>query len=428
VTSVPAESARSPDELGLRRWSERSIVALALMALASGFGQFGAVAALGDVAKHFGHVVHGTTVASQAGLSTTELGVGLAILRLASLGGLPLSGIADRVGRRPMLIATCASGLAFTVLASLSPGYWWFVVIFALGRPLLSATNAIAQVSAAEETGKTQRAKAVALIAAGYGVGSGLTAVLHGVGEGTLGFRGLFALAVVPLVLIFAIHSWLVEPGRFRLSEAAAEHATPVIGAVGPRYRRRLLVVSSLAFSVAVVTGPANSFIFVYAQNVLGMSGLETALMVVAASVFGLGGLLLGRFLADRVGRRPTGGVAMAAMAVTGVIAYSGSRASLIVGYELAVLAASTFAPAAGSLANELFPTAVRASVAGWNVAASVVGAVVGLVVFGELVEVGNRFAVGALVTFLPVVLVAGLFVLLPETRGHEPEELWPDT
>jgi MFS family permease len=426
VTPLPTDSSWPQEDLGLRRWSDRSVVALAVMALASGFGQFGAVAALGDVAKHFGHVVHGTTVASQAGLSATELGVGLAILRLASFGGLPLSGVADRVGRRPMLVATCACGLAFTVLASLSPGYWWFVVIFALGRPLLSATSAIAQVSAAEETGKTQRAKAVALIAAGYGVGSGLTAVLHGLAESTLGFRGLFAMAVVPLVAIFAIRAWLVEPGRFRVSAAAAEHAVPVLGAVGPRYRRRLLVVSSLAFAIAVVTGPANSFVFVYAQNVLGMSGDETALMVVSASVFGLAGLLVGRFLADRVGRRPTGGLAMAAMALTGALAYSGSRLSLVVGYELAILAASTFAPAAGALANELFPTAVRASVAGWNVAASVAGAVVGLLVFGELVEVGNRFVVGALVTFLPVVLLAGLFVLLPETKGREPEDLWP--
>ena len=107
------------------------------MALCSGFGQFGAVAALGDVAKSFGQTTGGTFV-QQAGLSASELGVGLAILRLASIGALPLSGLADRIGRRPVLIVTCAVGLLFTMLAAASPGYWWFVVIFALGRPLLS--------------------------------------------------------------------------------------------------------------------------------------------------------------------------------------------------------------------------------------------------------------------------------------------------
>jgi len=381
---------------------------------------------LGDVASHFGHVVHGTTVADQAGLSGTELAAGLAVLRLASLGGLPLAGLADRFGRRTVLLVTCALGLGFTVLAAGSPGYWWFVVIFALGRPLLSATNAIASVGAAEETATRDRAKAIALVAAGYGVGSGLTAVIYSVSQSTLGFRGLFGLAVVPLVAILAIRRWLVEPGRFAVAAAAPEHAVPVLGAVGRPYRWRLLTVSSLAFAVALVTGPANSFVFVYAQNVLKMSGDERALMVVVAALFGLAGLLAGRFLADRVGRRPTGAVTMVAMALTGVLTYSGSRLALLVGYELGVLAAATFAPAAGALVNELFPTSIRASVAGWNVAASVVGAVVGLVAFGAVADVGNRFAVGATATFLPAIAFIGLFLLLPETKGRELEELWP--
>jgi MFS family permease len=199
-----------------------------------------------------------------------------------------------------------------------------------------------------------------------------------------------------------------------------------VFGAVGPQYRWRLLTVAAIAFSVGVVAGPANSFVFLYAQNVLKMSGDETAAMVAVAAVFGLSGLLLGRVLADRVGRRLTGAFAMTAMALTGIVTYSGSRTGLLVGYELAVLSASTFAPAAGALANELFPTSIRASVAGWNVAASVAGAVVGLLAFGTIADVGNRFAFGALVTFLPVVVATGLFALLPETKGREPEDLWP--
>jgi len=285
----------------------------------------------------------------------------------------------------------------------------------------------VAQVSAAEETASSDRAKAIALIAAGYGVGTGLTAVINGLWKSTLGFRGLFALSVVPLAAIFFIQRWLVESDRFKAVAAAGEHPIPVFGAIAPPYRRRLCTVASIAFAVGVVTGPANSFIFVYAQNVLKISGAVTAAMVVVASVFGLAGLLLGRVLADRFGRRPTAALAMLAMAITGIFTYSGSKTALLVGYELAVFCASTFAPAAGALANELFPTSVRASVAGWNVAAGVVGAVIGLVAFGAIAEVGNRFAVGAEVTFLPVVLAAALFGLLPETRGREPEDLWPE-
>src|SRR5580692_12656289 len=195
------------DRLQLHRWTDPPVIGLALMALCSGFGQFGAVAALGDVAKSFGRMTGGTFV-QQAGLSASELGVGLAVLRLASIGALPLAGLADRIGRRPVLVVTCATGLAFTMLAAASPGYWWFVVIFALGRPLLSATNALSEVIAAEQTDSASRAKALALVAAGYGIGAGFTAIIHSLASKTLGFRGLFLLAVVPLALLPLISRW----------------------------------------------------------------------------------------------------------------------------------------------------------------------------------------------------------------------------
>jgi len=402
------------------------VVGAGLIALAAGFGQFGAVAALGDVAKSFGRLSHGATIADQAGLSGTELGLGLAVVRLASLAALPVAGLADRFGRRTVLLVSCGLGLALTVAAAASPGYWWFVAIFALGRPLLSAAASVAQVDAAEQTGVGDRAKAVALIAAGYGLGSGLTAVLHSLAGGTLGFRGIFALAVVPLAFLPLVGRWIQEPDRFVRAAVVANRPLPVLGPVGPAFRRRLIVVCALAFGLSVITGPANSFVFIYAQNVLRLSGVAVAAMVGVAGAAGLVGLLAGRWLADHLGRRPTGTVSMVAIAACGTLAYSGSRPGLAVGYVLGVAAASVFAPAAGALANELFPTAVRASVSGWTVAAGVLGAVGGLLAFGAIADVGNRFGVAAVFTFLPAVAFAGLFWLVPETSGREPEDLWP--
>jgi MFS family permease len=404
------------------------VVGVAIAAFASGFGQFGVVAALGDVARGFGQVTHGATLADQAGLSGTELGIGLAIIRLASLGGLPITGLADRFGRRIMLLVTVGVGLAMTVVAAVSPSFWWFVAIFACGRPLLSATNGLAQVTAAEQTASADRAKAVALIAAGYGVGAGFIAIVHSLASRTLGFRGVFVMALVPLALLPLLRRWIEEPDRFAVAAAGSEHPIPVLSAVARPFRRRLVVIVILAFAVSVITGPANSFIFLFAQNFLHQRGIVTAGMVAGAGVAGLVGLLVGRWLADRVGRRLTGALAMVAVALFATLAYTGSAPALLVGYILGVFAGSVFAPAAGSLVNELFPTSVRASVAGWFLAAGVLGAVAGLVVFGAVADVDNRFGVAGLVTFMPAALVMVLFWLLPETRGREPEDLWPDS
>ncbi len=411
----------------LRGWRDPQVVGVALLAMSAGFGQFGVVAALGDVAKAFGHLSSGATVADQAGLSGTELAVGLAVIRLASLGGLPLASFADRFGRRRTLIVLCALGLAVTVASAASPGYWWFVVIFAAGRPMLSATNALASVSAAEETSSRDRAKAIALVTGGYGIGTGLVAFLHGLVGSQLGFRGLVALAAVPLALIPLTARRVEEPDRFARQSLTGEHRLPVLSAIGPQFRRRLAIVSVLTFALSIITGPANSFVYLYAENILHLRGVVTSAMVAGAGVTGLGGLLLGRYLADHLGRRPTAAVAMTAMAVFGVVTYSGSTAGVIVGYVLGVLAASTIAPAAGAFVNELFPTSVRASVAGWQIAVGVLGASAGLLAFGAIADVGNRFGVAAAGTFLPALLGLALLAFLPETRGRELEELWPE-
>jgi MFS family permease len=399
---------------------------VALLAMAAGFGQFGAVAALGSVAKAFGHFTGGASFADQAGLSGTELGIGLAIFRLASLGGLPLTSLADRFGRRTVLVGTCALGLLFTMAAAASPTFWWFVAIFALGRPLLSATNGLASVAAVELTSSAERAKAVALMAAGYALGAGLTAVINAELKGSIGFRGVFALAVVPLAFVPLIRRMLVEPDRFALL-AVAEHQPPVIGPVEPRFRRRLLLVATLSFAISVITGPANSLAYIYAQNVLHLGGSAITAMVVCSGVAGLGGLLAGRKMADGVGRRPTVAIAMVALAASGTLTYSGSKWALVVGFVAGVTSGGFIAPAGGALINELFPTQVRASVMGWNIAAGVLGAVVGLVVFGALADVGgvaDHAGFAALLTFWPAVPVAGLLWFLPETRGRELEDL----
>lgn len=418
----------TPVPYRLYRWSDPALVAVALMALAAGFGQFGAVAALGSVAKTFGHLGSGATFADEVGLSGTLLGVGLAIVRAASFLGLPLASLADRWGRRRMFVTTCAIGLALTVLTAVSPSYWWFIAIFAIGRPFLSATVGLSQVLAVELTSSRERAKAVSLMAAGYAGGAGLIAIIHSLAASTLGFRGIFALAVVPLVFVPVLVRKIVEPERFARVAAAAQVAEPILGPVARPFRRRLALVALLAFCISVITGPANSLVFVYAQNFLHLGGIVTSAMVVGAGAAGLGGLLLGRWLADRLGRRPTVAVSMVGMAVFGTLAYTGSSWALVGGYVTGVACGAVFAPAGGALANELFPTSVRASVTGWYIAAGVVGAVAGLLAFGAAADVGrvsDHAGFAAAIVFLPMILSTGLLLWLPETKGIEPEDLW---
>lgn len=403
------------------------MLAAAGLSVASGFASFGVTAALGDVAAAFGEPNADGSIAAMVGLTGTTVGLGLAIIRLASLGALPLAGLADLAGRRRVILSCCGLGLAVTLVAAASPTYWWFVAIFALARPLLSATNTLAAVIAAEETTSADRSKAIALITAGYALGSGLTALVRLAVPEAAGFRGLFVMVVVPLVLVPLARRWLEEPVYYTRLRSGDGVRRPRFGTVRRDLVGRLALLCLLHVGVGFVTGPVNTLLFLYGERVLGLSSATMAVMFVVAGPTGLAGLLAGRWAADRLGRRVSAGGAMALVGVTGVVTYSGGPVALAAGYVGGVVAAAAYAPAAGALDTEVFPTSQRGTAGGWIAAANIVGAVLGLVAFGVLLDVLGAFSAAAAVVSLPVVALAGLYALLPETRGLELEDSAPE-
>ena len=324
------------------------------------------------------------------------------------------------------MLATCAVGLALTAAVGHQSHYWWFVAIFALGRPLLSATSGVAQVTAAEQTASSQRAKAVALIAAGYGIGSGLIAIVHSLGGGTLGFRGVVLLALVPLAGLPFISRWVVEPDRFKSPPPQSEHPLPVLGAVGPLFRRR-------------VADRPRADLRPLGRDRAG----QQLLLPLRAERPSLLGYDDGaprrvrrahrpcRAAARALPRRQRGASlaaagAMVAMALFGMVTYSGRGLGAAVGYLLAVLAASVFAPAAGALTQRALPD---------------IGPSIGHRLGRSLpVSSAPRRAAQPSGPWPTSATVSGLprwwcsrrrsrpppsSRLLPETRHKEPEELW---
>lgn len=414
----------SPDTAGGRRgWLHPSIVGAAVLAVAAGYALFGVTVVLGDVARTFGEAQGSGDIAEQAGLAGTTLGIGLAVVRLAGLGALPATSLADRLGRRRLLLVLVAIGLTLTVLSALSPGYWVFIAVVAAVRPLLSAANTIVGIIAAEETTAADRSKAIAFVAAAYSVGGGVVAVVHGTLTDVLGFRGVLAMSAILLAALPFVARFVEEPPIF------SERATPSLqrlGAVRRELRPRLVLVAGLAAAVAVVTGPAFTFLFVYGENVLDASPAYMSGLIVVAGPTGLLGLLAGRWAADQRGRRVTSAISMAILALGAAITYSGTVAAMTGGYLVTILAAAAFGPPTGALLAEVFPTSGRATASGWAVAAGVTGSVIGLATFGVLSDLAGSFPRAAAMLFLPMGPLGVLYFLLPETRGMELDEAVP--
>ncbi len=406
----------------LRRpgWLTTPILAVSGLSIGSGIAQFGVTAVIGDVAGAFGEVGNGTDLTSQIGLPATTVGLALALIRLTSLAALPVAAIADRRGRQRVLVALSVIGLGLTVFAALAPSFWWYVALVALARPALSGVNAVAGVVASEETRTKDRSAAIALVTAAYGLGAGLIVVGRAAAGTFATFRVVTAAAIVPLLLMPLIVRGTREPriarGHLR------EHGIP--GAVPREYVRSVAVLSVLSGLIALATGPAFSYLFVYGERVLGVAPGLLALLVVLAGPAGLVGILLGRAAADRIGRNVAAGVAMAGTGAAVAWAYGGTTYQLAVGYLLAIASSSAFAPPTGALGAELVPTRIRATLAGWITFAGVLGAVIGIAGFGILADATGGFDRAARTIGIVTAITSIGFLLLPETRDVELEDL----
>jgi MFS family permease len=395
-------------------------VALFLVALVAGFAQFGAVASLDDVARHFGHHTSSQSLQSVVGLSGSVLGIGLAILRFASLGALPLASLADRWGRTNVLRRALLVGLVITASASLSPTYWIFVLCFALARPLLSTTSVLVQVITVELSSTKGRIDRLVIISAGAGLGAGMAAVLHGLIRGSASFRWLFALAILPIFFVRPLLRDIPEPTHHRGDAAFAR-----IGAVPRGVRGRVVIVGVMVFIVGVISGPASGFTFVYGEGVLKMSPSVVASVVALSAVTGLVGLLLGRYFSRTLGRRWTIVLGVLVTAATASLAYGGGKAAFIIGYMSGVAAGGILAPAMVALSTELFSHSFRATAAGWIGVAGVLGAMTGLLIFGLIgdsvhVTGAGSFRLPALFTFLPLLPSLFLLTRLPESSAMD--------
>lgn len=410
----PLGQGRSPKLL------DQVAVILFLVACAASFAQFGSTTSLDDVARHFGHVTSSGSLRSVVGLSGSVLGIALAVFRLASLGALPLSSLADRWGRTKVLRRALVLGLILTAVAAFSPSYLTFVVCFALARPLLATASTMVLVITVELASTTLRIQRLAVMAAGAGIGAGLSAVLHGVIRGSDSFRWLFALAIIPVLVVVPLLRSVPEPAA-----RSAEMPLARLGAVPAQFVGRLAIVATTAFTIGVITGPAGGFTFVYSEGVLKMSPTVVAGVVASSGLAGLAGLLLSARLARSLGRRGTVALSVTATALASTFAYSGGRFEFVAGYVLGVGAGGMLSPAMTAMSTEIFAHRFRATAAGWITVAGVVGAVAGLVLFGvvgDAVRTSGQtgMRVAALVTFLPILPTLWLLVRLPESSGME--------
>lgn len=293
-------------------------------------------------------------LAAARDLTPADLGVALSAQSAAGIGALLVGGrLADHIGRRPLLLVGSGGiGLFFLALTAVRP-FPALVAAFAVGGVCTSCYD-LAVNALGGDFERRYRTRAMGLLHAGFSGGAAAGAAFAAVAlAASVGFRGVYVVAALPLLVLAGAASVLPLPPR-----SAGEDAPPPIDRTGP-----LLRVPGVALATALVVvcffgdGALEGFTSLYLRTLLGAGALLGGLGIAAFHLVGMVGRLLGSVAARRWGNRrvvtAAGGGAAGGMALT--LATADPRLA-VAGLLLVGLSLSPVVPTAFSLAGRAAP------------------------------------------------------------------------
>ncbi|MCX5436233.1 MULTISPECIES: MFS transporter [unclassified Streptomyces] len=441
--SIAARLERLPQS----RWHVKVRFLIGAVTFFEAFDQLLAASALPVLIKDW----HLTT--GQATFAVTTGSVGML------LGALVAGWLGDRIGR----VRTVALGVAVTALGSLAVAFSNGIELFSLFRFVqglgIGGVVPVAATYINEIARSDKRGRFVLIYEMIFPAGLAAATLVAVWVVPNLGWRAMFVIGALPVLLAAALPKHVAESPRWLLSQGRTEEAEQAIARIEAevtaatgeplpqpaadrveetsrgrlrelftgRYLRRTTVVSGLWFVAYYVNHGISTWLpSLYTKN-FGLD-LTTALVyTLLSNVTGLLGTLCVALVIDRVGRRPAlvaalGGTTftLATLALVGVTS----------GSQVAIFASCTtffvYAINAGLYlySPELYPTRNRAKGAAFGGLWNRLGVILGPITVGAIIGGGGSLTIvfAQLAAVAAVGAVIALFAV--ETKGKTLEEL----
>jgi len=395
-------------------------------------GRLAALAAVALVANFSGALLsqNGDAVTSAFARSDQALGVALAVARAGVLVSLVAIALADRWGRRRLILMGLVGACAANLLTAMAPTFEVFTGAQLLNRALVNTVLIVAGIAAVEDAPEGARAFATGMYALALGAGYGLSVVLLPLADlGDYGWRISFAVSAGLVVLVPVIARHLKETRRFvRVADRSATRGR-VRELLDSTYGMRFLLLGLAAFLTNVFSAPSSQLTNRYLTHAHNFTNSDVAVFrTVTAGLPGIVGVLLASRLAESRGRRPVTIIGLLVATVFQAAFFvAGNDALLWIAPVIAIVAAACAGLALGTLDAELFPTEVRGTSSGFLLVSGVAGSAVGLVLATQLKDFAG--GLGPAIALCGIAsLVAAIFVVprLPETADRRLDDVSP--
>ncbi len=324
--------------------------------------------------------------------------------------------LADRVGRKQVLIGAILLYSAFTFLTIFAGSTFWLLTIRLLtGVGLGAALPTIISI-AAEGVSEQRRDLTVGILLAGPPIGAALVSLLAAVNPQTSQWKLVYMVGGLVPALIVAPLLWLFLPDTFRTLAGTARVARAQVGETlfGGGRASQTVAIWIAFFAMLLVL-----FVIVgWLPSLLISRGTTRSEASLVQMLFNLGAIpgtvLAGYFF----GRRATRTAALFAFFLLSIVALlllSYSPPDLVYVIAAGVLAGMAIAGAQAiiyALAPRIYPTAGRSTGMGFCVAVGRIGSATGPLLVGWMVA-AHYLPTTVIFSLIPVFALAGLMALI---------------
>ena len=337
----------------------------------------------------------------------------------AVIGGVVFGTLSDHLGRVRVLTWTIVLFAVFTGLCALAQNYEQLVIFRTIAGLGLGGEFGIGMTLAAEAWPASKRARVSSYVGLGWQGGVLVAALVTPLLLPHIGWRGMFAVGILPAAAAFLIRRRLHEPALFERRHSRSEAQS-----------LRLLVADGATAKISlgmVILCSVQNFgyygVMIWLPNYLNTRfhyGLTQTSAWVVVTILGMGaGIWMFGMLADRIGRRPSFlGYMLGAAVMVVVYAQLTTAGALLIGGAVMGFFINGMLGGYGALMSELYPTAARATAQNvlFNIGRFVGG--FGPVVVGTIAGKHGFPAAVSLLAVLYVIDMVALWALIPERRG----------
>ena len=369
-----------------------------------------------------------TFAADEFDHSSSAQGITLAVVRVGVLLSLGVLVIADKKGRRNVLLLALVLSIITTALGSFSSGLWFLGSTQLIARGLTTGMGILIGVIAAEELPKGSRAYGVSMLSLSAALGAGISVWVLPIADlNEKGWRIVYLVPLLFLLPLIKVTKNLPESLRYQAnSKTLPKNPSKSSDENEPFVNRRLFLLASVGFLLLIFAAPASQFQNDFLREYRGYSASGiTAYWLLTSTPAGIAIFLAGRF-ADTHGRKKIATSGLLGGTLFIVLSYHFSGILMWTSHLFgAVLGSLTVA--LGVYGPELFSTNRRARSNGVIVAFSVLGSATGLLLVGSMTDFFNSYGHAFSITAVGPVFAAVLVMLkFPETAKIELEDLNP--